>query len=465
MDRAKQYIKYIPNRTLFYASLFAVLILSYTSYFLSDIASGLSVVNSAKISDLTLFQYSAMGFFMLIAWKTSPKVTQVFDYKVLVYVAIVARVLLFDVQPYASNDVDRYLFDGRIVVEGLDPYRVSHDLPALKALRELWQPPQEHAKYVTIYPPLALAFFSLAASAGIDGALIVWKLILLSASLLTLWLTVKVLKKANKLQHIALVALSPLLILETGVGLHLDTLSTLAIIATIYFWQKHQIIITGVVIGLGMLTKILPIMLLLPLVFTQTRFLNAIKLTLATILTVISIYGLALYLGFHPVGSIGIFFEKWRFGSPLFVIFDHFLSGKQILITFCVIAVIVCSLVSYICWRNRVTLSKNTVLLIAIMQLLLTLPLVLSPVVFPWYLMPLVPLLALYPNKYLITWTLLMPLTYEVIGQFICCQIWQPAQWPIWLLGILQLTTLIMLLRYCTDRWSQLNKPSKYYVS
>jgi hypothetical protein len=63
--------------------------------------------------------------------------------------------------------------------------------------------------------------------------------------------------------------------------------------------------------------------------------------------------------------------------------------------------------------------------------------------------MPLVPLMALYPNRYLIMWTLLMPLTYEVISQFICCQIWQPAQWPIWLLGLLQLFALVALVKYC----------------
>jgi hypothetical protein len=464
MNDVQAVIKHPSNHILFYGSLVGILILSCISYFLSYIASGTSEINTAYMGYFVMAQYSVMGLFMLIAWKTSPKSSRLVDYKVLLSVAIVARLLLFAVQPYTSNDVDRYLFDGRIVVEGLDPYRVSHDTPVLQALREQWQPPAEHAKYVTIYPPVALAFFSLAASAGINGAVIVWKLILFCASLLTLWLTVRVLQKLGKLKNLALVALSPLLILETGVGLHLDALSTLAIIAAIYYWQRNKIIVSGFVIGLGMLTKVLPIMLLLPLIFTQKNLLNAFKLLITTALTVIGVYILMLILGFHPVGSISVFFEKWRFAAPIFVLLDQFLSGEQIVVTLFITATMLCSFTVYICWRNRETLAQNTLLIVGIMQVMVALPLILSPVVFPWYLMPLVPLLTLYPNRYLIFWTLLTPLTYEVIGQFTCCQIWQPALWPVWLIGLLQFATIIALLRYCIRQWARLNNKSACYV-
>lgn len=449
------------NPVLFYGSLIAILMLSCSSYFLSYVASGLSNVNMALMGYFTIAQYSAMGIFMLIAWRTSPKSEELIDYKILLAVAIVARVLLLDVQPYTSNDVNRYLFDGRIAVEGLDPYRVSHDAPALKTLREQWQPPQEHAKYVTLYPPVALAFFSLAASAGIYHAVIVWKLILLSASLLTLWLTTKVLVKAGKLKNLALVALSPLLILESGVGLHLDTLSALAIIAGFYFWQKNRTITSGVVIGLGMLTKILPIMLLLPLLFTQINLRAAVKMASATVFTIVGVYLLTVSLGFHPVGSVAIFFEKWRFAAPVFVVLDHFFTGEQIINILAFTAILIFSCIAYVCWRSRESLSQNTYLLVGVIQLMVALPLLLSPVVFPWYLMPLVPLLTLYPNRYFIIWILLMPLTYEVIGQFSCCHIWAPASWPVWLVGLLQLTALLALLHYCYKNWPLLSDRPK----
>jgi alpha-1,6-mannosyltransferase len=301
-----------------------------------------------------------------------------------------------------------------------------------------------------LYPPLALGFFAIAASAGVENAQIVWKLILLIAGLMTLWITVKVLHHANKLEHLALVALSPLLILETQVGLHLDALSTLAVISAIYCWQRQWVARAGLVIGLGTLIKLLPIMLLLPLIFTLKSIKQVAALVIATLITIASVYLLTISLGFHPVGSISVFFEKWRFAAPLFVLLDNVLTGQQILIFMIMLSTLICSTVAYCCWRNRRSLANNNnVILIGAMQLVIALPLIVSPVTFPWYLMPLIPLMALSPNRYLIIWTLLMPLTYEVIGQFICCHIWQPALWPIWLIGLLQLSALLALLKYC----------------
>jgi alpha-1,6-mannosyltransferase len=455
MNKLLQWLcKRTPNSALFYGSLMGVLVLSLSSYYLSAIA----LDRQASAGFYTMAQYSVMALLMLLAWHSSPVSSTLLDYRWLFIVAVVARVALFAVEPYASNDVDRYLFDGRIAVEGLDPYRINHNAHELKELREQWQPPAEHAKYVTLYPPLALAFFYIAAAAGIANAVIVWKFILLTAGLMTLWLAANVLQHANKLQHIALVALSPLLILETHVGLHLDALSTLAVIGAVYCWQRQCIAWAGLVIGTGALIKILPIMLLLPLMFTLKKFKHVAILVMTAIFTIITVYLITIYAGFHPVGSIGIFFEKWRFGAPLFVVLDNFLSGQQILGVMLGLSTLMCSLVAYFCWHHRRSLATNKVVLFGAMQLVIALPLIVSPVIFPWYLMPLVPLMALYPNRYLIIWTLLMPLTYEVIGQFIASQIWQPAQWPLWLIGLLQLSALLALVRYCYRAWRNVVK-------
>ncbi|GAA59131.1 hypothetical protein P20652_0990 [Pseudoalteromonas sp. BSi20652] len=86
-----------------------------------------------------------------------------------------------------------------------------------------------------------------------------------------MYVSALVLKKANKLNNLALVALSPLLILETGVGLHIDAFSALAVIVAIYFWQRQSLLYCGIAIGIGMSLKILPVMLLLPLFFYKNH--------------------------------------------------------------------------------------------------------------------------------------------------------------------------------------------------
>lgn len=441
-----------PNRVIYYTSLVGVLVASIASYGLEHLA----LVDKAPVVGwLTIAQYSFIALCMLACWKCAPSSPQIKQHSAMLLIAVIVRILLIDAAPYTSNDASRYLFDGKIAVEGHDPYRVSHDNPSLSTLRAQWQPPAEHAKYVTLYPPLALALFTSAASTGIDNALLTWRLMLLGASLLTLALSIGVLRRANKLQHLPLIALSPLLILETHVGLHLDAFSTLGVITAIYCWQRRWLTTAGVVIGLGTLIKMLPLMLLLPLVFASENLKQAIKLVSGAVLTVTLSYVLAYQLDFQPVGSIAIFFEKWRFAAPLFVLLDSFLTAPNILVVMIVLSFIVCSTCAYFCWRARAMLTKDTALFVGVMQLSVAMPLIVSPVTFPWYLMPLVPLAALYPNRYLISWILVMPITYEVIGPFISDGIWQPAAWPVWSIGVIQGLALIALVRYSVSRWQR----------
>ncbi len=437
----------------YYGSLTAVLLLSMLSSQLSDLVATRNTTHIERIGSYIIVQYSLMAVFMLVAWALSPKKLQIKDYKILLIVALATRVVLIDVAPYTSNDVDRYLFDGRIAYEGIDPYRVSHDDPQLIDLRAQWQPPQEHASYVTIYPPLALGLFSLSSSFGVDDAQLAWKLILLTASILTVWVTALSLQHIGKLQHLPLVALSPLLIVETGIGLHLDALSTLAVITAAFLWQKKLLAWCGVAIGIGMSLKILPMMMLLPLIFIQKQLKPIGLLLICSFGIVAIVYGFTLILGYQPVGSISIFFEKWRFASPLFTTLATFLTGLQILSVMLTIAVIVCSVIAYVCFSARNVLDNNQNIIFSCLQLSLALPLLLSPVAFPWYLMPLIPLLALQPNIYLIIWSLLMPFTYEVLNAFLHSQQWRPAQWPIVLLGILYLFTVFKL-----SHWFFLNR-------
>jgi hypothetical protein len=484
---------------LYQLCLLNIVLLSASSYYLSTLAHNeitltlLENFNSDtdNIGVYTIVQYSAMAIFMLGAWyflpvyspvpsikpshkpsskpllksplQTSVKSTfkygKLRHYKSLFLVAIIARVLLLGVEPYSSNDVDRYLFDGRIAYEGFDPYRVSHDDESLTVLRAQWTPPAEHAKYVTLYPPLALSLFALSASTGVEYAQFTWKIILLLASIATVYITALVLKKLNRLKHLPLVAFSPLLILETGVGLHLDALSTLAVISAIYTWQHKKIASCGALIGIGMLLKVLPLMLLLPLFFIQTSFKQALTLVISCLAVMITTYSITFAIGLYPIGSMGVFFEKWRFASPLFTLLDSFLSGTSIVATLLIITMILASAVAYASFfSERVLTSKTmpsktkekliTPNIFICIQLAIAIPLIVSPVVFPWYLMALVPLFALRPNIYLLAWLLIMPLTYEVIGQFLCCQVWQPAIWPIILLGALYLITLFKILTY-----------------
>ena len=104
------------------------------------------------------------GFFALAALRTA-RYAAVPRAGLLVFaVALAARAALLPVPPSLSHDIARYVWEGRVLVHGGDPYRQSPADTALATLRdgEVW-PRVNHPELSTIYPPLAEAGFALMA--------------------------------------------------------------------------------------------------------------------------------------------------------------------------------------------------------------------------------------------------------------------------------------------------------------
>jgi alpha-1,6-mannosyltransferase len=424
-----------------------VLLTSLMSFYLSALFNTSNdqdfFFKKSDLGILTITQFTVMAMGMLGAWIACIKLPNAKHYVLIAVIAVTCRLLLLGVDHYTSNDVDRYLFDGRVAVLGFDPYVVNHQNTELQKEVALWQPPEEHRKYATLYPPLALGLFGLAAATGIDNAKLTWKLLVLVASLLVLLFSFLTLKKLHSLQHFPLVSFSPLLILEAGVGLHLDIFSALAIAIAIYVWITHRWLLTSIFLGLGALIKLIPILCLLPLVLVQSNIKNAIKLVLPGIITLVVGYGIALFMGLKPVGSLGVFFEKWRSGSPLFLWLDSQFTVWQSLsisLSLAIISFLAIAIIVYVKRKN-----VDIKLLAYTMQASLAIPLLISPVIFPWYLMPLIPLLALAPNVPVLIWSIALPTLYEVLGQFVCCQHWSPAAWPTYFIGVVYLAGAVYM--------------------
>lgn len=410
------------------------------------------------IGTATIVQYLFGSACMLLAWRTYPRHNNLRQnsprYKntflQVMALGIVLRLLLIPIDSYTSSDTTRYLFDGKLAYEGIDPYQTAHDAPELKSLKEQWAPPEEHAKYATLYPPLALSLFALSASTGVEYATLTWKIIVTFFSILTLLLAASLLKSIRREHYLPLIALSPLLILEAGVGAHLDTISAFSVLLIVYsLWKKESIwagIGVGICIAIGTAIKLLPLALLMP-IFVLAVFKRQIAFafitSVSTLFSLVLIYGSTFALGFKPIGSIGVFFQKWRFGSPLFTYLENNLTSPALLIA--TITLFISGLImisAYLYFSNTNPRDK----LISAMQFVIALPLILSPVIFPWYLMPLAILAAFRPKPWLLTWILLAPLSYEVLNQFLCCAVWQPATWPLVIIAFSVVSILLLSL-------------------
>jgi alpha-1,6-mannosyltransferase len=72
-------------------------------------------------------------------------------------VAVVMRLVVLAAPPFLSTDLYRYIWDGRVQLAGIDPYRYIPDDSALLSLRDeaIYPHVNRHEYARTIYPPMA----------------------------------------------------------------------------------------------------------------------------------------------------------------------------------------------------------------------------------------------------------------------------------------------------------------------
>lgn len=405
-------------------------------------------VFSQQVGTTTILIHLALTGWMLWYWFHNQSRTSSAQFRHLLVLGVIARCSLLLVPPFTTHDVERYLWDGAVAIAGLDPYLVAPEDAIAQKLRSVWPTPQEHAAYATLYPPLALALYALCALAGPVMGIWLWKFLLTLASIATLFIVADLLKHTNQTRHLALIALSPLMLLEVGIGAHVDGFSALALSGALWAGLRARWWLVGSAIGLGACVKLLPILALGPFLFAKslpfaedppfttssphTNSLSRWSMMIAgTFGTIGLIYGSAFALDLQPIGNLVVFFDSWRNGSPVNALLEWTLPElSHLYITLPLAALFG----AYALYRAQRDLFAGLVTMLAI-------PLLLSPVVFPWYLLILVPLLSLRPSAWLLLWVTTVPFAYEVLNRFETTGEWSPAVWPLlmiaggWLIG------------------------------
>lgn len=147
-------------------------------------------------------------------------------------VAVLLRLPLLTLPPALSDDALRYLWDGRVAAAGENPYRLAPEAEELAGLREeLWRR-LPHREVPTVYPPLALGLFSIAARS--PAPLAVLKLALTAADLAACALLLGLARRHGVPEaRAAWYAWSPLVALETAGMAHVDVLGVAAAVAAV----------------------------------------------------------------------------------------------------------------------------------------------------------------------------------------------------------------------------------------
>ena len=176
--------------------------------------------------------------------------------------AILLRLIALAAPVFLSDDINRYIWDGRVQAAGINPYRYIPTDPALEPLRDpLIFPNINRNNYApTIYPPVAQMLF-LAANRFGETALAV-KLMFVTIEAVGIGALIFILRAVGRPpEHILLYAWHPLPVWEIAGSGHVDsaviTFTALALAAAV----SGRRLLSAVALGAATLVKFFPLVL------------------------------------------------------------------------------------------------------------------------------------------------------------------------------------------------------------
>ncbi|WP_203255916.1 mannosyltransferase [Hyunsoonleella ulvae] len=229
--------------------------------------------NLVRTDYIKLVSLYAVLFFMFY------KLVQAFktDIEFLSYLAFCFRAIFILAIPNLSQDFYRFIWDGRMILEGFNPYLHTVEsfisqgtLPVTQAqdLREGMG--ALNAGHYTNYPPVNQLCFVIAgifAGKSILGSAIVMRLLIIAADFGTLYFGKKLLEKLNiPLHNIFWYILNPFIIIELTGNLHFEGVMIFFLIWSLYLLYSGKWIWSAVVLGLSISVKLIPL-IFLPLFF------------------------------------------------------------------------------------------------------------------------------------------------------------------------------------------------------
>jgi hypothetical protein len=176
-------------------------------------------------------------------------------------VAMAARIALLPVTPSLSEDIYRYVWEGRVAALGQDPYRLSPRDGTLAGLRDRTIYPRiNHPELATIYPPLSIAGYALVARLSPT----VWAMkswvVLHDLALVMLLLAWARARRANPLPVIAY-AWNPLVLVEYSGSGHNDPTAMVWLVVAL-MWSERRPMVAALALAVGTLTKLVPLVAL-----------------------------------------------------------------------------------------------------------------------------------------------------------------------------------------------------------
>ena len=365
------------------------------------------------------------------------------SYKTLVGIAILFRLVFLFSTPNLSQDFYRFIWDGRMLLNGMNPYL---SLPAYFIQQNL-EPVAEAAKlyegmgtlngsHYTNYPPLnQFCFFiaALFASKSILGSILVLRSIIILADLGILYFGSKLLRHLKlPAKNIFWYFLNPFIIIEMTGNLHFEPVMLFFLVWALYKLHLQKWLWAATLLACSISVKLIPLLFLplffqwfvpfnlksykevkrkLPIAFCKLVSFYALILAL-TILLFLPFYATELIANYS--NSVSLWFKNFEFNASFYYVFRTigywFRGYNEIAIIGQITPILTILFLLYLSFfrKNKTTIQIITAMLFGLCFYYFT-----ATTVHPWYLATPLILCVFTKYKFPVVWSLVVVLTYQ----------------------------------------------------
>ena len=352
-------------------------------------------------------------------------------------VAVLFRLVFIVAMPGLSQDFYRFIWDGQLVLDGINPYlsvpndfSPTLDLTQQKLIKGMGS---LSAGNFTSYPPVNQLLFAISAFIGgksILGSVIAMRFFIILADLGTLYFGRKLLQKLKLPGHqIFWFILNPFIIIELTGNLHFEGVMLFFLICSIYLLHQKKWIWSAILLGISVSVKLLPL-LFLPLLWNyfvknrKTENPDIPCLNFKKLLGYYFIVGLTVLASFLPFissefisnfsASIALWFQKFEFNASIYYIVRWIgfqLKGYNIIASAGkILPLIVILILNGLAFFRR---NNSTQKLISTMLLGVSGYFFLATTVHPWYIATPLLLSVFTKFRFALVWSFLVMLSYS----------------------------------------------------
>lgn len=417
------------------------------------------------------------SFYLLLQKKNS-------SFNTLIIVAILFRCIFLFATPNLSQDFYRFIWDGRMLLNGFNPYLslpetfIQLNLQPIAEASTLYDGMGElNGSHYTNYPPLnQFCFFitALFASKSIFGSVIVLRVLIILADIGILYFGKKLLERLNlPTKNIFWYLLNPFIIIEMTGNLHFEPVMLFFLVWALYKLHDKRWVFAAILIACSVSVKLIPL-LFLPLFFQwfiyqenngkeikdsegdktvispKFSLFKLAKLSLFYI--IILTITILLFLPFYTpefignyASSVSLWFRDFEFNASFYYLFreiGYLFSGyNEIAFIGKITPVLTVLFLLYLTFfrRNKTFIQLITVMLFGLCFYYFT-----ATTVHPWYLATPLILCVFTKYKFPIIWSLVIILAYQAYTN----NPWQENLWFVFIEYLIVFSFLIYEILY-----------------